>query len=55
MKFVGHQGPEISFDGEGDPIRKPSNTTETGVGVRWQRITCSFFELETPDFTWKFV
>ena len=38
MKFVGHQGPEISGDGEGDPIWKPLNTTETGGGVGQQRL-----------------
>jgi len=54
---VGHREPEISGDEEGDPIWKPSNTNETGGRRRSEttentklRITCSFFELETPDF-----
>ena len=48
---------EISGDEEGDPIWKPSNTNETGGRRRRETaenpklsLTCSLFELETPDF-----
>ena len=54
---MGYQEPEISGDEEGDPIWKPSNTNETGGRRRSETgenpklsITCSLFELETPDF-----
>ena len=53
---MGHRGPEISGDEEGDHIWKPSNTNETGGGGGIAEntklsIMSSFFELETPDFT----
>ena len=59
---MGHREPEISGAKEGDPIGKPSNTNETGGRRRSETaenpklsITCSLFELETPDFEQKFV
>ena len=38
MEYVGHLRPEISADEEGDPIWKPSNTTEIGGAAGWQSI-----------------
>ena len=54
---MGHRGPDICGDEEGDPIWKPSNTNET-IGRRRREtaennklsITRSIFELETPGF-----
>ena len=37
-KFAAHWEPEISGDGEGDPIWKLSNTNKTGGGAGRQRI-----------------
>ena len=57
MKFVGHLELEIYGDEEGDSIWKPSNTNETGGQRRSETaenpklsITCSLFDLDTPDF-----
>ena len=57
---MGHLGLEISSNIEGDPLWKPSDTTATP----WRSGTAEtiklgvtrsfFFELETPDFAWKF-
>ena len=67
MIFVGRQGPEISSGKGNEPIwnlsiqKRCQSLTETatcrfvtGKDTKL-RITHSFFELQTPDFAWKFI